>query len=188
MDKLRSYISSLVDISQTDLDSVCSNFKKVKLKKSDFFLKQGDVSEYIIFVNSGLLRKFAINDKGQEVTYFFPEVGTLVSSLSIFQPISISEVSIQAVIDSELMIIHRNDLNNIYQKLPKFNIFGRKALETIVVLLEKRIFLLMNYTAEDRYNIFREENPLVMQHVHLKCLSTYLSITPQHLSRIRKYK
>lgn len=188
MDKIKNFITSIMDIDPNELNYICSYFKKKKVKKLDLIIQSGQPNYNFFYVNFGLFRKFHINEKGHEITYFFPEPGMFISSLSIIQPVSISEVNIQAIADAEVLVISREDLNFLYRKFPIFNIFAKYTLQDILVTLEKRVFMLMNYTAEDRYKYFKQEFPNVLKNVQLKYLSSYLGITPQHLSRIRKLK
>jgi CRP/FNR family transcriptional regulator, anaerobic regulatory protein len=93
---------------------------------------------------------------------------------------------IQALTAAELLVISKKDLEMLYQKVPAMQEVGRKATENVVAAMSNRISILINQSAEKRYDTIMERHPILIQTVPLQYLASYLGITPQHLSRIRK--
>lgn len=103
---------------------------------------------------------------------------------SILQNVK-SKMNIKALKDSEIMLLHKDDLQKLYQKEAYWQEFGRKMTEVIYLSAQKRIEELLYYVPERRYYNLLSENPQVFQLIPLKHIASYLGIKPQSLSRIR---
>lgn len=133
-----------------------------------------------------MLRIYYYNDKGDETTCYFALPNDFVTSFSSFNSNTPSTENIQAILPTELLVIHKYDLDKLYKEILSMQEFGRKAAENMTIAMEKRIALFQNNTAEDRYRYLMKHNPVLLQTVPLQYLASYLGITPQHLSRLRK--
>ena len=133
-----------------------------------------------------MLRIFYPNDKGEETTCYFSLPGEFVTSFSSFTTGNLSTENIQAILSTELFVIAKQDLELLYNKIPVTQEFGRKAAENLVIIMEKRISLFLNNSADERYQLLLKHNPILIQTVPLQYLASYIGISPQHLSRLRK--
>lgn len=185
-EKLNQIIKSTISISDDDIEFMLSLFKPLNLDKEAFFLKIGKKCNQVAFVKSGILRIYYPNDKGEETTCYFTLPNEFVTSFSSFTTGNPSIENIQAILPTELLVIDKEDLEMLYKKIPSTQEFGRKAAENIAIIMEKRISLFLNNTAEERYQFLMKHNPVLIQTVPLQYLASYLGITPQHLSRLRK--
>jgi CRP-like cAMP-binding protein len=183
---LRQTIQNTVTISETDLDFTLSLFKPLALKKNDYFLEIGKKCNQVAFIKSGMLRIFYPNNKGDDTTCYFSLPKEFVTSFSSFTTGNPSIESIQAILPTELFVIDKQDLEILYEKIPATQEFGRKAAENLSIIMEKRISLFLNNSAEERYQFLLKHNPILIQTVPLQYLASYLGISPQHLSRLRK--
>ncbi|MFC4213323.1 Crp/Fnr family transcriptional regulator [Pedobacter lithocola] len=179
-------IESTISISETDLDFTLSLFNHISLKKDDYFLEIGKRCNHVAFVKSGMLRVFYPNNKAEETTCYFSLPNEFVTSFSSFTSGKPSTENIQAIEPSELFIISKQNLEELYQKIPSTQEFGRKAAENLAIIMEKRISLFLNNSAEERYQYLLKNNPILIQSVPLQHLASYIGISPQHLSRLRK--
>ena len=186
METLKQTIISTVTLSQDDLNFTLNLFKPISLKKDDYFLELGKRCNHVAFIKSGILRIFYPNDKGEEITCYFSLPNEFVTSFSSFSNQSPSIENIQAILPSELLIISKQDLDMLYQKIPSTQEFGRKAAENLAMIMEKRMVLFQSHSAEERYQFLLKNSPILIQTVPLQYLASYLGITPQHLSRLRK--
>jgi len=132
------------------------------------------------------LRIYYTNENGEEITCYFSLETEFVTSLASFSKEIRSIENIQAIVTTELLVISKIDLEKLYQELPNTQELGRKAIEKIALNMEKRIFLFLNKNAEERYQDMLKNSPILIKKVPLKYLASYLGITPQHLSRLRK--
>lgn len=184
--ELRELIKNTISISEEDLDFMSSLFKPLMLDEEACFLEAGKRCNHVAFIRSGLLRIFYLNAKGEQTTCYFALPTQFVTSFASLTSGKSSTENIQAILPSELLIIHKEDLEMLYKKIPSTQEFGRKAAEDLTVVMEKRIALFLNNSAEERYRFLMENNPILIQKVPLQYLASYLGITPQHLSRLRK--
>lgn len=183
---LRQTIKDTVSIQESDLEFMLSFFKLLTLKKDEYFLQVGQRCNQVAFVKSGMLRICYPNDKGEETTCYFSLPNEFVTSFSAFTTQKLSTENIQAILPTECFVISKQDLENLYRQIPATQEFGRKAAENVAMLMENRMALFLNNSAEERYQFLLKNNPVLIQTVPLQYLASFLGITPQHLSRLRK--
>ncbi|MBK8056170.1 MAG: Crp/Fnr family transcriptional regulator [Saprospiraceae bacterium] len=183
---LKQTIRNVISITEEDLDFMLSLFKPLMLKKDDYFLEIGKHCNQVAFIKAGMLRIYYPNDKGEDTTCYFSLPNEFVTSFSSFTSGSPSIENIQAILPTEIFVIEKQDLEMLYNKVPVTQEFGRKAAENLAIMMEKRISLFLNNTAEERYQYLLKNNPILIQTVPLQYLASYLGISPQHLSRLRK--
>ena len=183
---LKQTIQNAISISADDIEFMVSLFRPLTLKKEDFFLEVEKKCNQVAYVKSGMLRVFYPNDKGEEITCYFALPGEFITSFASFNNQIPSTENIQAIMPTELLVISKPDLEMLYRTLPATQEFGRKAAENLTITMEKRIALFLNNSAHERYQYLLKYNPLLIQTVPLQYLASYLGISPQHLSRLRK--
>ncbi|MFC0183117.1 cAMP-binding domain of CRP or a regulatory subunit of cAMP-dependent protein kinases [Pseudarcicella hirudinis] len=183
---LKQIIKTTISIPEEDIDFMLALFKPLSLGKEGYFLKVGNRCNQVAFINSGILRNYYPNEKGEETTCHFALPNDFITSFPSLTTNNPSTENIQALSPAELLVIDKQDLEMLYEKIPATQEFGRKAAENLTITMEKRIALFLNNTAEERYHFLMKYNPILIQTVPLQYLATYLGITPQHLSRLRK--
>jgi CRP/FNR family transcriptional regulator, anaerobic regulatory protein len=186
MADLKKLINDTISITKDEIDLVLSLFKPVTLEKDKYFLRIGKRCDEVAFVQSGVLRMFHLDKNGEESTHYFPLPNSFVTSHTSLNNQTPSTEGIQAITQTELLVISKANLEMMYQKVPKMQEVGRKATENIVAEMSKRVSILINNSANLRYETILDNNPILVQTVPLQYLASYLGITPQHLSRIRK--
>jgi len=184
--ELRQTIKNSISLSADDIEFMLSLFKPLTLKKEEHFLEAGRRCNHVAYIKSGMLRIYYPNDKGEETTCYFSLPNEFVTSFSSFTTQNPSTENIQAILPTELLVISKQDLEMLYQKIPATQEFGRKAAENIAIIMEKRMSLFLNNSADERYQFLVNHTPILVQTVPLQYLASYLGVTPQHLSRLRK--
>ncbi|MEN8186788.1 MAG: Crp/Fnr family transcriptional regulator [Bacteroidota bacterium] len=160
-------------------------FKRTKLKKGDFLSKEGDICKKIAIVRSGILRSFYNKDDEQLTTYFNIE-GTIATALRSYLKEVPAYENMQAVTDVEIFYIEKKDMNKLFEDIPAWNKIVRIAMETLYVKMEERSISLQYNTAKERYLNFLVEFPNLANRIPLQYIASFLGITPETLSRIRK--
>ena len=184
---LKNMFRSLAPFTDEDFKEADYYFKTVSLKKGDFFSKVGRISDRLGFVNSGLLRSFyTIKDK--ETTTFFQMPRSIAAALMSFLQMTPTVENIQVLQTDELVIITRKDLQKLYNANWKWQQVGRVITETYYVKMEMRTIALQSQSAQKRYENFLLEFPELIKVVPLYYIASFLGISPEILSRIRKIK
>jgi CRP-like cAMP-binding protein len=156
------------------------------LKKNDHFLRMNEPCHYLGFVKKGTLRSYYINESGDEISFVFHVDNQLFTDYESILLKTTSKLNIQALEDTEVLLLHRDDLENLYKTESYWQEFGRKITESIYLSAKKRVENLLCYSPEKRYENLLIENPTIFQKVPQKYIASYIGITPQSLSRIRK--
>jgi CRP-like cAMP-binding protein len=161
-------------------------FKQVHYAKGDLWVKQGKVCNQVAFVVKGKLRIFYLDDAGNEITCYFVTADHFISSFTSFLTNTPTTENISAIEDTTLMVISKTDLEKLSEEIPKIHIWRRIIAENLFITMEKRVSMLQSQTAHERYENMLKENPEIILSVPLQYTASFLGITPQHLSRLRK--
>jgi CRP-like cAMP-binding protein len=183
---IRKNIEKQIIINDDEFKFFSDFLIEKKIRKKDFFLREGEVCNYTGFINHGCLRTFTRNHEGNEnVTRFAIEdywVGDLYSYLTG----DISPYNIEATMDSTVLMIHKNDMEKVYEQVPKFERFFRIIVQRGYIALERRFSVDLSSSALQKYeNLLQKFNDIELR-VSQKHIASYLGITPESLSRIKK--
>lgn len=169
-------------MSKTENELLARAEPSFKVKKGEVLLKSGDTVTSGFYVMSGCLRSYVVDSKGKEHTYQFAPEGWLISDLEVFKNKQKAFLTIEAIEDSEVKrLLFDFDANN-----PDFAKLAMGKMQNRLYALQHRIIQLLSYTAEERYLEFIKTYPDLFSRVPLKMIASYLGITPEGLSRIRK--
>ena len=184
--RLTSFLTSNIDIDNNNLESLVSQCKTKYVKKGDYLLKEGEKCKYSFFVEHGLLRQFALDDKGKEhILQFAPENWIVTDRESVYfdQP---SAYYIQALENTNTILFEESLILHLSKQDPSFLEFNNKLLHNHIRQLQRRITLLISATAEERYLDFVRLYPDLLLRVPQWQIASYLGITAESLSRVRK--
>jgi CRP-like cAMP-binding protein len=156
------------------------------IAKNDFLLREGKVNDRYFFLQSGFMRAFTFDSKGNEITTNFYQRDNVVFEVSSFYLKTESTESIQAVTDCTGYSITYEQLNMLLHAVPEFRAYGVAMLAKEYVLFKKRSLELINLSGEARYKKFITSNKEIFQHAQLKQIASYLNVTDTSLSRIRR--
>ncbi|WP_051884816.1 Crp/Fnr family transcriptional regulator [Chryseobacterium luteum] len=186
MDKLITYIEQILSLSDSEKDCIRIAFKQKSLKAKELWIAEGIICHQIAFICSGRLRAFYNSKSGKEVTIYFGEENSFISSYTSFLTQTPSLECVEAINASELLIIDNKSLETLCTVVPKIHILFRVIAENLFIKLEKRTRNLLDLTANERYEQMMMENPNIILNVPLQYTASFLGITPQHFSRLRK--
>jgi len=183
---LINFLQLFQPIPEPHQEIIASIFEPRSFKEGDYLFRGGKICNELFFVCRGILRIVVINEKGVEVTHFFVKENHLCTILSSFNNQTAADESIQAASDTAALAITRTRLLALYKELP----YMKELIDRITQqrLLDK-IRTRNAYLGQDsaaRYKLFLEQEPDIASRVPLKDIASYLGITPQSLSRIRK--
>jgi CRP-like cAMP-binding protein len=183
---LRTHIEKRVHLTDEEFKISAGYFIPKKLKKHQFLLNEGEVCYHIGFVNSGCLRQYTIDNKGNEHIIQFAIEDWWISDLHSFLSGSPSKFNIDALQDSEVLLLEKSARDKLLDACPKMERFFRLLMETHHVATEERVASSLSLSAEEQYLKFIKTYPKLTEEIPQNQIASYLGITPQSLSRIRK--
>lgn len=183
---MKEFLKALQILSEEELQEVDSLLYERSIEKNDFLIQQGQVCNEIVFIKSGILRSFYITSEGEEITNCITFDNELMSAYSSFISQSPTDENIQALAVTQLQIINKTNLLNLYKKSINWQEVGRILAEIQYVELEKRIVSFQKQNAKQRYEKLLKNHPNYIQYIPLNNLASFLGITTRHLSRLRK--
>lgn len=185
MTELEKYIHSYFGVNIDDVVKISSFFKPVTLKKGDYFLKTGRLSDRLGFVQTGIIREYVyIGEK--DVTKWISTKGYFVVDLASFVFQQTARWNIQALTDCELYVISRKDYQKIGEVIPRWTELEKLFITKCFIVLEDRVLQHLSMSAEERYLSLFSFNQELFNQVPLQYLASMLGMTPETLSRIRK--
>ncbi|WP_107039788.1 Crp/Fnr family transcriptional regulator [Brumimicrobium mesophilum] len=186
MTELELYIhSSFGILEKKELSKISELFEYSKLKKGDFLLESGQKCNKLSFIQSGLLRMFALVD-GNEITQWISTKGYFATDLASFVHEKSSRLAIHALVDTELYSISKENYDKIGEIVPQWHALEKQFIINCFITLEDRVFSHLSMSAEQRYQLFFENNKTLFNEVPLQYIASMLGMTPETFSRIRK--
>jgi CRP-like cAMP-binding protein len=184
-DRLREHF--LKQISLTDEEfPFCTSFMLPKrIRKDTYLVQEGEHSKYLAFVTKGCLRSYTIDKKGEEhIVQFAPE-GWWITDLYSFLTGKEATYFIDALEDSDALLIDAASYEKLCESVPKFERYFRILLQNNYIATHRRVVASISLTAEEQYLQMLQEFPAIVQRVAQRHIASYLGVTPEALSRIR---
>ena len=184
-DQFKEYLRKRITITDDQFDLISSEIKVITFEKNKVIVAPGDISKKTYFVTSGLLRCYSIDSKAKEnIIQFAPELWWLSERNSFFnEP---SDFYIDAIERTTALILPRNYFNDAAVHVPCLHDLNNTMLNNSIRFMQKRINMLLSATAEERYLDFIKLYPNLTLRVPQWMNASYLGITPESLSRVRK--
>ncbi|ROH90697.1 Crp/Fnr family transcriptional regulator [Chryseobacterium cucumeris] len=161
-------------------------FEQISVRKNTFLIKEGETEKYSYFVFEGLLRCWIINHKGDEQTFWFCKKGTFSLSNISFTLQEKSAFNVQTIVDSVIYRIDKNKAAELYSAIPRLKTVFDDLTAILLNKILNRNIDLIKYSPEQYYLRMIDEYGVTLNYIPLKDIASYLGITPQALSRIRK--
>ncbi|GAB3218310.1 Crp/Fnr family transcriptional regulator [Algoriphagus aestuariicola] len=186
--KLIPYIQKWVDLLPEEEEKILSAFEPVELEKKKLVLKPGEISKHIYFIVKGVLRSYFVDEKGVEHIYQIRLENGWIGDLESFFSQNPAKFYIETLEASLVLQISNGRLEQLYAEVPKLERYFRILFQKAYINALQRLNSTMWTTAEERYQDMVKENCDILQRVPQAYIASYLGITPESLSRIRKKK
>ena len=183
-----AHIRRYVDLSEEDVAKIASYISPLELKKKEYLLTAGQICRANYFVEKGCLRMFYINDKMTEVTMQFALETWWLSDYFSFARQMPSEYSIQAVEKSVVVAIDYRVQDKLFAEVPQLKRYFRIMMQRALAAAQLRVKLIYQLSKEEMYRHFNASFPAFFQRVPQYMIASYLGITPEYLSELRKKK
>jgi|SRR5690606_18484895 len=185
MGHIREYCERITELKEKEWEFIAQYFNRKEINKNQIITKQGETEKFLSFIEKGIVR-FYIPDSESELTFNFTFEKEFTCAYDSFLTQIPSKYELQALTDIVLWQISYEDLQKIYEQTRIGNYLGRFTFEKLFLNKSKREISLLKYNAKERYlNLFKER-PEILKNVPLKYVASYIGITPQALSRIRR--
>jgi CRP-like cAMP-binding protein len=185
-ERLKESVRQRTALTPAELEALQPYFIPKKVRKRQYILNAGDVCLYTTFVEKGLLRSFTVDDHGHEHVVQFACEGWWISDMYSFVTGKGALYNIEALEDSELLHLTRQSMDEMLAKFPAMERFFRLLMQNHIVSLQGRVIAHMSLSAEEKYLKLMEVAPDIIARASQQHIASYLSITPETLSRIRK--
>ena len=185
---LLNYFNRLIPLSTEEKELVMGKFHPRLFRKRQFVLQEGDVCTQFNFVVRGCLRTYKIDEKGNMHILQFATENNWINDLGSFHGVKPSALNIDALEDSVVLQISRDDLLSLYKEAPKFDRIFRVLIENGFVRLQERLLQNISSTAEGRYQSFLELYPHLINRLSQVQIAAFLGVTPEFLSRLRNIR
>lgn len=179
-------VSKHISLTPSELDFYTSLFEIKKLKKKEFLFRSGSVCKHEYFVSNGCLRTFTVDKDSAEHTAMFAIEDWFTGDIYSFLTGLPSKNNIMAIEESEVLLLSKKNWEKLLEQVPKFEKLYRIKFQNSFIALEQRMMLSLSDSAEERYLHFIEKYPMFEQRIPQKYIASYLGITPEFLSVIRR--
>lgn len=177
---------TFVPFTHDELNDILTRFKKETVPKNQVLVRQGEFCRTLYFVEQGMGRSYYLNEGGKEITQWFFGIGKFMSSMdSLFQQTP-SLYYLEVLEDSVLYTISKEKLDHLFDKYPKMEKLGRLIVTEMLTKVVHKLNALQFQTARERYDYMLAEFPDIAYRVPLGHIASYLGMTQETLSRIRK--
>ncbi len=186
MKNINNYLAKVLNVPLERVNMCSLQYEAKKVQKNQFLLQYGEICRYIYFVEKGLLKMYSIDKNGKEHIIQFAPESWLISDRSSLYFNEKSVYYIEAVEDSEILMLPPDFINRVTEGFPNSLEQSDILLQKHIKSLQDRINSLLAETAEERYMKFITMYPDLLLRVPQWMIASYLGITPESLSRVRK--
>ena len=181
-----NYFSNILPLENEEIDTIKKVFKERRIKRRQFILQEGDVCTLNTFVVEGCFRMYFVDEKGKEHNIQFAVENWWIGDIGSFHTEEPSKLYIEAIENSIILQIKKQDQLNLFVNHPKFNRIFRVFTENALVAYQRRVLQNISSTAEERYLDFMKRYPFFFNRISNVQIASFLGITPEFLSTLRK--
>lgn len=185
-DLIKANICARIELSDEEIDFFTSRLSFRRIRRRQYILQEGDICRHYTFVNKGCLRLYNVDENGVEHILQFAPEDFWVADIGSFHQESPTSLYIEALEPSEVLQISKPDLLETFLAYPSYDRLFRVMMEGAFIALQKRVLQNISSTAEERYLTFVETFPQLINRLPQTQIASYIGITPEFLSKIRK--
>jgi CRP-like cAMP-binding protein len=187
-EQINSYLTKQILLSDEDLAVFNQSLELLKAPKKTLLLKEGDICRFEGFINKGCVKSYLIDKNGFEVILTFGIENWWVSDITAFQDQVPSRMYIETIEETELLVMTHARKEELLKRIPSLERVFRLMVQRHLAAYQERLFGNVALTAEERYDKFMEKHPGMSQRIPQHLIASYLGMSPEFLSRIRKRK
>jgi CRP-like cAMP-binding protein len=181
-----NYFSNILPLENEEIDTLKKVFKERRIKRRQFILQEGDVCNLNTFVVEGCFRMYFVDEKGKEHNIQFAVENWWIGDIGSFHSEEPSKLYIEAIENSIILQVKKQDQLDLFVNHPKFNRIFRVFTENALVTYQRRVLQNISSTAEERYLDFLKRYPYFFNRISNVQIASFLGVTPEFLSTVRK--
>lgn len=185
MNPILDNISKIVILTPEEQQLFLSKIETKHYKSKTIILNAGEICKNSYFVNSGLLRSFNINDHIVEHVLGFACEGWWIGDMYSLLSQKPGNLFIEVLEDAEVVLLSKENQENLYREIPKLERFFRILTENSLVAIQERLMDNLSLTAEERFEKFCNKYPTLIQRVPQKQIASYIGVTPEFFSKMK---
>ena len=178
-------IAKSISLTKEEEDHFASLLKYKKIKRKKFLLLEGETQKHHLFVTAGCMRSYSIDENGYEHILQFAPPGWWLGDMHSLITAQPSIMSIDAAVDSEVIMLLKYDLDQLFIEIPKLERFFRILAQKALAANQRRLINILSLNALKRYEYFCELYPSLVTNIPQKDIASYIGVTPEFLSKIR---
>ena len=183
---LIEYFDRILALDEKEIAFVKNVYKERRIKKRQFILQEGEICKHNTYVLEGCFRMYLVDDDGKEHNLQFAIENWWIGDIGSFVTEQPSKLNVEAIENSIILQVSKEDQLKLFTDYPKFNQIFRVLAENALVGLQRRVLQNISSTAEERYLDFLERHPDLFNRISNVQIASYLGVTPEFLSTIRK--
>lgn len=183
---LIDYFNKILPLEDEEKAFVDEVFKERRVKRRQFILEEGEICKLNTFVVEGCFRMYFVDEKGKEHNIQFAVEDWWIGDIGSFHSEEPSKLYIEAIENSVILQISKQDQLDLFVNYPKFNQIFRVFTENALVTYQRRVLQNISSTAEERYLDFVKRHPYFFNRISNVQIASFLGVTPEFLSTIRK--
>lgn len=185
-DILGKYLAERIYITDKELMLIQSLSVQKKVAKQSFILREGEISDRMIFIVGGLLRLYKTDDRGNQHILRFASENQWIMDLESYLTGKPSHYNIETIELSTVLMWHKSQFHYLMEKIPSLRELMKALNVKKQIASQNRIFTFISQSVEEKYNHFIQRYPEVFNRVPLHMVASYLGVSRETLSRIRK--
>lgn len=180
------HFNSKVPLTESEQEFLQSHLVYKKYRRKQYLLHAGDICQSFAFIEKGAMKSYTLDEQGVEHIIQFGVEGWIISDLYSFLTGEPATYNIDAVEDTEVTLISKNAHDRLLLTMPKYETYTRLNFEGAYIAMQRRLTSMISLSLEERYEKFRIEYPTLLQRFPQHMIASYMGLTPETLSRIRK--
>ena len=183
--EIDNYVAKCISLTENEKEYFHSLLKHQSVKKKTFLQQAGETCGFEAYIIKGCIKSYYIDENGSEVILHFAVEGWWIGDIANFSGYKKSTLNLEALEDTELLVINIHDKEKLYEKVPKFERMFRLMIQRTHEAMMNRLISTMAKPAEERYLEFISKYPTIPQRVSQHLIAAYLGISPEFLSKLK---